>query len=163
LHQTAVEAVEHNLRESIRGFERAFRDFQQVETGHQLASWRDLLRLNIQHVTEAERHYTNGQATASCVSVVGGLSFGLHANIERFQTDLLAEPSLMAHALVLVATELEARDLAARWLGTVKEEDVPVLVEGKPHTMKWRTWGAVRAPHGSRGPATHRRRPFGVD
>lgn len=144
------DAVEQNLRQSIRGFENAFTAFQQIETGHRLGSWQDLLRLNLQHVTKAERHYTNGQATATCVRAVEGLSVGLHANIASVQSTIYVELSLVAHALVLVTTEREAREVASGWLASAKEEDVPVLVDGTPKRMKWRRWGDVPGDHGYR-------------
>ena len=143
-------AVEHNLRESIRGFERAFVECRKIESGHRLANWKDLLRLNIQHVTAAERHYTNGQATVTSVRAVEGLSVGLHASMERFRDDHVAVPSLVAHALAMVTTEVAARDLATHWLGSVEEKEVPVLVEGRRRSMKWRAWGSAPSAYGYR-------------
>lgn len=140
-------AVEHNLRESIRSFESVFRDFARAGAAHRLTSWQDLLRLNIRHVTGAERHYTNGQATVTCVGTDGGLSVALHSDME-LQSDF--RPSFAASALDLVTDERQARSLAARWLAEAEERDVPVLVDGKPQTLKWRTWGAVPGPHGYR-------------
>ena len=145
------EAVEHNLRESIRAFESALPDFAQIEPGHRLLRWQDLLQLNLQHATSAERHFTNGQATVTRLDLDDGrFSIALHDDMEAFLSELATRPSLLAQRLVTVRTEDECRSVAIQWLSEVSEASIQVRVDGNQGTMSWRTWGWIAGPHGYR-------------
>jgi hypothetical protein len=147
------DAVEHNLRASIHAFEKAVREFAPDQTGRRLTSWRDLLRMNLEHLGGAARYFTNGQTTATCLPLTDGrFSVALHDDhgLEMFRSHISTQPSLVAHRLVTVETEGEVQSLAIRWLSVVKEESIPVFVQGKPETMTWRAWGWIAAQSGYR-------------
>jgi hypothetical protein len=145
------EAVEHNLRASIRTFEEALPGFAQFEAGHRLLRWQDLLRLNLQHTTSAERHFTNGQSIVTRLKLEDGrFSVALHENLEGFLSELQSWPSLRAHRLATVETEQESRALAIEWLSHVTETTIPVRIDGNPGTMSWRTWGWIAGSAGYR-------------
>ena len=76
--------VEQNLLNSVKLFEEALPSFREADTGHRLVTWQDSLRLNIQHATKAERHFSNGQDTVSVVSLDDGrFSLAQHGDEAR--------------------------------------------------------------------------------
>lgn len=146
-------AHEQDLLNSIKSFEEALPSFGEADPGHRLATWRDLLRLNIQHASKAERHFSNGQSIVTVVSLDNGL-FSLAFHDEEGLRDFLRpDPmatflSIRAPGLTTVKTTEEVQAAACRWLADAKESQVAVLVEGKLQTMTWRPWGCITIDSG---------------
>lgn len=142
-------AVTRNLDEFVREFDRAYRSQRWIESGHSLESWRDLLRLNLQHVTAARRHVTNGQTTVTIVELGDGrYSVAHHDGLERFIGSFIGLPSLVAARLTLAESEDEALAVAGSWVSEADESTVAVMRHGVPATMTWRTWGEMAAADG---------------
>jgi len=143
------QAVLYNFRASLCGFEKAFQSYAKDASGHRLTGWRDLLRLNLRHATEACRHFTNGQRTVTVLALEGGrCSVALHNDMEEFLTEYTRSPSLIAGNIATVLTEIEAEALARNWLSRFDERMIAVRIRGKPATMHWRTWGRARGADG---------------
>lgn len=144
-------AVATNLKNSIKAFKQGFRRFASVTRDQRLSDWRDLVRLNIRHATEAQRHFTNGQGLVTVVEVAGGAySLAAHSDLREFLNDVLPQPSMIPEHMAIVHSEDEQVRAAREWLSQYEEIAVAVSTEGHSEIMRWRSWGSAPAGHGYR-------------
>jgi hypothetical protein len=125
------------------GFAEAFAVHREVAATHGLGTWRDLLRLNVRHVSEAVHHVTNGQATVTIIELAKDrCSVALHPR--GFLGDYSAKPSFSPDHTSTCSSVAEGEQLALSWLLEPSRLAIRVRVHGDVATLSWRTWGALR-------------------
>ncbi len=143
--------VATNLDNSIEGFKREFPRFATVARDQCLADWRELVRLNIRHATEAERHFTNGHDLVTLVTLADGTrSLAAHSDLRDFLNDLVPQLSMTPERMAVMHSEADEVRTVRDWLSGYDKISVAVTRQGQPDTMQWRTWGSVPAFQGYR-------------